>query len=123
MDMYAQAGGDVLVKRIMDEKQAEGTTVLTIVHHRETPLRIQQGTVDAGPVWATEVINAKRNGLQVEAVEPGEGLDQRDRVNYFVTKLTNAPHPMNADKFLNFIKSPEAQGIYRQYGFVPHFIE
>jgi ABC-type molybdate transport system substrate-binding protein len=123
MDMYAQAGGDVLVKRIMDEKQAEGTTVLTIVHHRETPLRIQQGTVDAGPVWATEVINAKRNGLQVEAVEPGEGLDQRDRVNYFVTKLTNAPHPVNADKFLNFIKSPEAQGIYRQYGFVPHFIE
>ncbi len=55
-------------------------------------------------------------------VEPGEGLDQRDRVNYFITRLTNAPNPVNADKFLNFIKSPQAQEIYRQYGFVPHFI-
>jgi ABC-type molybdate transport system substrate-binding protein len=85
-------------------------------------LRIQKGTVDVGPVWATEVMNAQRNGLKVEPVEPGEGLDQCDRVNYFITRLKNAPNAVNADKFLNFIKSPQAQEIYRQYGFVPHFI-
>ena len=51
MDMYRQAGGDELVHRIMEEKRAEGTTMLTLVHHRETPLRILKKTVDAGPVW------------------------------------------------------------------------
>ncbi len=122
VDMYAKAGGDALVKRIMDEKKAEGTTVLTAVHHRETPSRIEKGAVDVGPVWATEVMNARKNGLKVEAVEPGENLDQRDRVNYFVAKLKNAPNPGNADKFLKFIKSAEAQETYRKYGFVPHFI-
>lgn len=122
MDMYAKAGGDALVKRIMDEKRAEGTTVLTVVHHRETPLRIQKGTVDVGPVWATEVINARRNGLKVEAIEPGERFDQRDSVNYFITMLKNAPNAENAAKFLSFIKSPQAQKIYKEYGFVPQFI-
>jgi molybdate transport system substrate-binding protein len=122
IDMYAKAGGDALVKRIMDEKKAEGTTVLTVVHHRETPSRIEKGIVDVGPVWATEVMNARRNGLKVEAVEAGESLDQRDRVNYFVARLRNAFNSGNADKFLNFIKSAQAQEIYRKYGFVPHFI-
>jgi molybdate transport system substrate-binding protein len=120
--MYAKAGGNALVKRIVDEKKAEGTTVLTVVHHRETPARIEKGVVDVGPVWATEVMNARRNGLKVEAIEPGESLDQRDRVNYFVARLKNAPNPGNADKFLDFIKSSQAQETYRKYGFVPHFI-
>jgi molybdate transport system substrate-binding protein len=122
VDMYAKAGGKALVKRIMEEKKAEGTTILTVVHHRETPARIEKGIVDVGPVWATEVMNARRNGLKVEAVEPGQSLDQRDKVNYFLTKLKSAPNPGNADKFLNFIKSVEAQETYRKYGFVPHFI-
>jgi molybdate transport system substrate-binding protein len=121
-DMYRNAGGDVLVKKILDDKRAEGTTVLTIVHHRETPLRVKKGTVDVGPVWATEVKNARDTGLKVEAVEPGEDLDQRDKVNYFIAKLKNAPHPENAEKFLNFMKTAQAQEIYRRFGFVPHFV-
>jgi molybdate transport system substrate-binding protein len=122
IDMYAKAGGDALVKKIVDEKKARGTTLLTVVHHRETPSRIEKGIVDVGPVWATEVMNARRQGLKVEAVEPGESLDQRDRVNYFAARLKNAPNRENADKFLNFIKSAQAQETYRKYGFVPHFI-
>ncbi len=122
LDMYRGAGGDSLVKRIMDEKRAEGTTILTVVHHRETPLRIKKRTVDVGPVWATEVFNAQKQRLKVEAVDPGEKLDQRDKVNYFIAKLKKAPNPKNADKFLDFIKSLEAQEIYKHYGFVPHFM-
>ncbi len=118
--MYRKAGGDELVRKILEQKKADGTTVFTTVHHRETPRRIQDGLADAGPVWATEVLNAKNEGLRVEAVEPGEELDQRDRVNYFIARLADAPNPGNAEKFLNFIRSPEAQEIYRQYGFVPH---
>jgi ABC-type molybdate transport system substrate-binding protein len=122
IEMYRCAGGDVLVKKIMDDKRAEGTTILTIVHHRETPLRMKKGTVDVGPVWATEVKNARDMGLKVKAIEPGEGLDQRDKVNYYIARLKNAPHHQNAENFLNFIKTPQAQEIYRRFGFVPHFV-
>jgi molybdate transport system substrate-binding protein len=120
MDMYRQAGGDSLVHRIMEEKRAEGTTILTIVHHRETPLRISKKTVDIGPVWNTEVIHARSCGLAFDVVEPGEDLDQRDKINYYVCKLSNAPHQENAQKFLDFITS-SAQQIYKKYGFLPHF--
>jgi len=119
IDMYRQAGGDSLVHRIMEEKRAEGTTILTIVHHRETPLRISKKTVDIGPVWNTEVIHAKSCGLAFDVVEPGEDLDQRDKINYYVCKLSNAPHQENAQKFLDFITS-SAQQIYKKYGFLPH---
>lgn len=37
IEMYYQAGGKELVDRIMDQKQAAGTTIFTTVHHRETP--------------------------------------------------------------------------------------
>jgi ABC-type molybdate transport system substrate-binding protein len=121
IDMYRQAGGESLVHRIMEEKRAEGTTLLTVVHHRETPLRITKGTVDVGPVWATEVIHARQRKLAVDVVEPGEEFDQRDRINYYICKLKEAPHPDNAEKFLEFVKSSRAQGIYAAHGFVPHF--
>jgi ABC-type molybdate transport system substrate-binding protein len=121
IDMYRQAGGEDLVHRIMEEKRAEGTTVFTIVHHRETPLRILKKTVDVGPVWATEVIHAKSSGLAFDVVEPGEDLDQRDKINYYVCKLSNVPNPENAQKFLDFITSQSAQNIYKKYGFLPQF--
>ena len=120
MDMYRQAGGDKLVQRIMEEKRAEGTTIYTIVHHRETPLRIAKNTVDVGPVWATEVAHAHSTGLAFEVVEPGEALDQRQHINYYVCKLLNAPHPQNAQKFIDYILSTPAQHIYQKYGFVPY---
>jgi ABC-type sulfate transport system substrate-binding protein len=41
----------------------------TAVHHRETPDRIRDGKSDAGIVWKTEIIEALRQGAQVEAVE------------------------------------------------------
>ncbi|RLG12660.1 molybdenum ABC transporter substrate-binding protein [Candidatus Pacearchaeota archaeon] len=120
--MYEKAGGKELVKKILEEKKEKGTTIFTKVHHRETPERIIKGEADVGPVWATEVEHAKRMGLKVEAVEPGEELDMRDEVNYYIAKLKNAPNPENAEKFLKFIFSEEAQKIYQSYGFVPHKI-
>jgi ABC-type molybdate transport system substrate-binding protein len=87
IDMYRQAGGNKLVHRIMEEKRAEGTTVFTIVHHRETPLRISKKTVDVGPVWATEAIHARSTGLAFDVIAPGENLDQRKKINYYVCRL------------------------------------
>ncbi|AEA46934.1 molybdate ABC transporter substrate-binding protein [Archaeoglobus veneficus] len=118
IEMYREAGGEELVRKIMDEKRAKGTTILTLVHHRETPERIVKGEVDVGPVWATEVVYARMQGLKVDAVEPGEDIDQRDKVNYYIAKLRNSPNPSNAEKFLEFINSKKAQKIYEKYGFV-----
>lgn len=120
MAMYREAGGMAFERRIMEKKRAEGTTIMTMMHHRETPLRIKNGTVDVGPVWATEAEYAKANGLPCEVVEPGADLDQRDTINYYIGKLKHAPNPDNAQKFLIFIWSKTAQKIYRKYGFVPH---
>jgi ABC-type molybdate transport system substrate-binding protein len=118
--MYHQAGGESLVAHIMDEKKAAGTTLMTVVHHRETPLRIAEGTVDVGPVWATEIHHARSLGLPIDEVQPGATLDQRNRINYSICRLKSALHPENAQKFLTFILSSAAQAIYTRYGFTPH---
>ena len=121
MDMCRQAGGQKLVDRIMEGKRAEGTTIFTVVHHRETPLRIARKTVDAGPVWATEAAHAGTTELAFEVIEPGADFDQRDKINYYICQLNRAPHPDNAQKFMHFISSSTAQNIYAEFGFLPHF--
>lgn len=118
MEMYRQAGGEGLLKKIMEEKRALGTTLMTTVHHRETPLRIIDHIVDVGPVWATEVHYARSLGLPIDSVEPGKHLDQRERINYFVCRLEKGLHPRNAEKFKAFLLSSSAQSIYESYGFV-----
>ena len=120
IDMYRQAGGEQLVNQIMETKRAEGTTVLTVVHHRETPIRISKKTVDVGPVWATETIHAGSTGLKFDVIEPGEALDQHEKINYYICRLKKAPNPDNAEKFLQFITSTTARKIYERYGFIPH---
>jgi molybdate transport system substrate-binding protein len=119
VEMYRRAGGEALVRRIMEEKRAEGTTIYTTVHHRETPIHIRKGTVDVGPVWATEVIHARAEGLAVDEVAPGPDLDGRDRIGYYSCVLADAPHPENAARFEAFLASETAAGIYARYGFLP----
>ena len=46
-------------------------------------LRFLKKTVDVRPLWATEAIHAKASGLSFDVVEPGEGLDQRNRINSY----------------------------------------
>jgi ABC-type molybdate transport system substrate-binding protein len=118
MDMYRQAGGDKLLDRIMEEKRAEGTTIFTIVHHRETPLRIAKKTVDVGPVWATEAVHAQSTDLAFDVIEPGADLDQRESIDYYICRLRHAPHPRSAQNFLDFILSEKGQRIYKKYGFL-----
>jgi len=120
LQMYRDAGGERLVHRIMEEKRTAGTTMMTVVHHRETPQRITDRTADVGPVWATEIHHARSLGLPIDEVQPGATLDQRNRINYYVCRLKSAPHPENAQKFLEFILSSAAQAIYDRYGFTPH---
>ncbi|MGD8368345.1 MAG: substrate-binding domain-containing protein [Desulfobacterales bacterium] len=116
--MYADAGGEELIRRIMEEKRAEGTTIFTVVHHRETPLRIAKRTVDVGPVWATEAVHGRSAGLAFEEIAPGETVDQRSRIRYYACRLRQAPHPETAEAFAAFLLDPEAQEIFERFGFV-----
>ena len=94
-------------------------TLFTTVHHRETPERILNGQVDVGPVWATEILHARRSGLPLEGIDVGADLDQRDRVEYYACPLKKGRNQENGRRFLEFLLSMEAQRIYRRYGFTP----
>ena len=112
---YKKAGGEQLVTRIMEDKVKDGSTYLTKIHHRESPMRILYGEADAAPVWTSEVVYQKLIGHPVEAVNiPTE---QNTTATYVAAKLKNAPHGQAADDFLKFMDSPTAKQIYKKYGF------
>lgn len=119
---YRKAGGDALDRMIMVTKVAAGTTTITTIHHRQTPMWLLQGKIDAGPVWITEAQYQERihSGL-VGVVIP---LDVNVRGSYEAAPFVNAPHAAAAAAFVQFLATPQAQAIYRSYGFdIPQSIE
>ena len=90
----------------------------TAVHHRETPARIRDNKSDAGIVWKTEVIEALRQGAEVEAVELPPADSQRDEVFYAIGALENGRHRSNANDYLAFLASSAGQDAYARFGFV-----
>lgn len=96
----------------------EGKTWFTERHHRETPDRIEAGQADVGIVWETEVRYAKAEGRKIDGVEIPASQNQQDKVAYAIGTLTNARNPGNAETFLEYLRSDEAQAIYETYGFV-----
>ena len=114
----------------------DATTFITAVHHLETPAHIEAGVammpprLTVGPVWGTEVQfqqNRKNNpGIVAmpvsDAIGPdGKALNRSDDVNYLAGKIDTANEKNNraARDFLGFLKSPEAQFILEQAGFIP----
>ena len=114
---YEKAGGMQLVNEIMQEKVKQGSTFLTRIHHRQTPMRILQGKSDVGPVWRTEVLFQQRIGNPIGMLEIPEAFNQT--ATYVAAQLKAAPHPQAASEFLDFLISEQGQGIYRRYGFLP----
>ena len=90
----------------------------TAVPHRETPDRIKAGQSDAGVVWKTEVLEARRAGADIEAVELPPQDSLRDEVSYVIGPLSHSPHQKAADAFLKFLRSPGGQDAYARFGFV-----
>jgi ABC-type molybdate transport system substrate-binding protein len=115
---YRQAGGDALDRTIMDSKVKDGSTYLTRIHHRESPLRVLRGESDAAPVWSTEayfqqqILHRPVETITIPA-------DQNVTSTYTAARMKDAPHAQAAKDFLAFMTSTEAQGIYRKYGFQP----
>jgi len=113
---YVKAGGQQLLHQIMVVKQKNGTTYLTRIHHRQSPIRIMKKESDVGPVWYTEAYFQKMIGNPVSLVKIPN--DQNVYVTYTAASMKKAPHPQAAKDFLNFLKSNESQKIYHKYGFL-----
>ncbi|MFX1702757.1 substrate-binding domain-containing protein [Chitinophaga sp. CC14] len=116
-EAYAKAGGIALQQAIMKEKAAKGSTYLTKIHHRETPLRILRQQSDAGPVWFTEAYYQQMIHHPVSVVNIPE--KENIKASYWAGILKSAPHPQAARDFMDFLMGPAGQGIYKHFGFTP----
>ena len=115
MSSLRKAGGDALVKAIYETKVQNGQTVLTEIHHRQTPMRILKGEADAGVTWASEVSFQHSIGNPIEGVAIPDA--QNMTASYAGGVVKGAPHAAAAAQWLLFLQSAEAQSIYRKYGF------
>jgi ABC-type molybdate transport system substrate-binding protein len=113
-----KAGGEALVQAVYDTKVKDGSTLVTDIHHRQTPLFLMQGIVDAGVTWKSEAVFQEQIGHPIESVD----IPAADNVTgvYAGARVRRAPHPRAAETWLDFIRSPEALGIFARYGFKPY---
>ena len=114
----AKAGGDAMVKVVYEDKVASGTTILTHIHHRQTPLFLMQGIADAGMTWTSEAIFQEQVGHPISHIEI-PAADNTVAI-YAGAIVKDAAHPQAAQAWLEFIHSPEALAIFERYGFEPY---
>lgn len=96
----------------------EGKTWFTTRHHRETPHRIESGEADVGIVWTTEILEAKKHKRKIEGVEIPAPYNKGDKVGYAIGVLNTGRNAKNAERFIDYLTSNDAQNIYASYGFV-----
>ena len=113
-----KAGGDALAKMVYETKVQAGSTLLTTIHHRQTPLFLMQGIVDAGVTWQSEAVFQEQVGNPIERVDI-PAADNTTGV-YAGAKVKRAPHPQAAAAWLKFIRSAKSISIFRSYGFKPY---
>jgi ABC-type molybdate transport system substrate-binding protein len=114
-DSLKKAGGEDLYRKVYEQKVRTGTTYLTHIHHRQTPMRILSGESDAGVTWASEVrfqesIGNPISGVQIPAA-------QNTTATYAAGVLRDAPHRDEARAWVEYLRSREAQAIYAKFGF------
>lgn len=112
-----KAGGEALYQKVMVAKVKYGTTYLTQVHHRQTAIRILDGKSDAGVTWASEVRFQESIGNRIAGVKIPS--NENTTAIYAAGVLSNATHRAAASAWVDYLTSPEAQTIYRSYGFGP----
>ncbi len=112
-----KAGGERLVKEIYSTKVKYGTTFLTHIHHRQTPINIMEHKCDAGVVWYTEAYFQSK--IMHHPISTVTIADKDNKiVSYTAGLLKTAPHKYAAKSFMKFLLSKTGQTIYRQYGFM-----
>jgi len=110
-------GGISLERMIYETKLRQGTTHLTLIHHRQTPLAIMRKQCDAGAVWFTEArFHSHIPSHPIAMVRLPK--EQNHELIYAAGVMRNAPHPGAARAFMRFLISAKGQSIYRHYGFL-----
>ncbi len=115
---YRKVGGQALDDAVMKRKVDNGSTFLTRIHHRQSPLRVLQGKADAAPVWATEAYyqqHVLHHPVETIAIPKA----QNSTATYTAARMKHAPHPEAARAFIAFMTSPQARAVYKKYGFQP----
>ena len=110
-----KAGGKALLKTVYTDKVKDATTILTHVHHRQSPLFLMQGIVDAGVTWQSEAKFQEMVGHPIANVDIP--ADQNTTAIYAGAVVKGAAHPKAAKAWLTFIRSPQSLAIFERYGF------
>jgi molybdate transport system substrate-binding protein len=113
-----KAGGEALTKAVYETKVADGSAMLTRIHHRQTPLFLMQDKVDAGVTWQSEAIFQEQVGNPISHVDIPD--TENTTAIYAGAEVAGAAHPQAARAWLDFIHSPEALAIFERYGFKPY---
>lgn len=116
--VLAKAGGATLANAVYDTKVKDGSTILTHIHHRQTPLFLMQGVADAGITWQSEAMFQEQAGHPIGHV----AIPAADNVTaiYAGAMVEGAAHPAAAKAWLAFIHTPTALKIFERYGFTPY---
>lgn len=93
-------------------------TWFTVRHHRETPHRIENNQADVGIVWTTEVKHAQAENRKVEGVAIDPPFNMAHKVGYAIGVLNEGRNQKNANEYLAYLSTEQAQNIYAKYGFV-----
>jgi ABC-type molybdate transport system substrate-binding protein len=112
-----KAGGPALAHTVYVSKVADGRTILTHIHHRQTPLFLMQGLADAGVTWKSEAIFQEQIGHPISHVDIPAA--QNVTAVYAAALVRGAPHPRAGRAWIGFLRSPTAQRIFARYGFKP----
>jgi ABC-type molybdate transport system substrate-binding protein len=116
-DSLRKAGDEQLFQAVYRAKVQDGSTYLTQIHHRQTPMRIMKGDSDAGVTWSSEVRFQEKIGNPISGVMiPPE---QNTTATYSAGVVHGAPHAEAARAWVMFLRSAEAQKIYEEFGFKP----
>jgi ABC-type molybdate transport system substrate-binding protein len=110
-----KAGGEALAELVYGAKVRNGETVLTRIHHRQTPLFLMQHLVAAGVTWKSEAIFQEEIGNPIGHVEmPAE---HNTLAVYSAALVPGAPHAEAARIWLDFIGSDAAFKVLAHYDF------
>jgi molybdate transport system substrate-binding protein len=111
-----KAGGEALAESVYGKKVRDGDTILTRIHHRQTPLLIMQHVVEAGVTWRSEAIFQENIGNPISRVDIPAELNTI--AQYSAAMVAGAPHPEAARAWLQFIRSDSAFAVLQPYGFI-----
>ena len=115
MASLTKAGGPALATMVYKTKLKAGTTLLTHIHHRQTPLWIMQGRAEAGVTWQSEAMFQEQAGHAITHVDIPAA--QNSTAIYGGAVVKGAAHQQVGREWLQFVRSPQGLAIFERYGF------